>query len=321
MKKRWYWLALAGLLGLAVIAWQLKLPALAYYWLSMQQHADDWQERGIWLPLYRVAVEGRPIDGITENASGLTFNKTTGTLFSVLNRPPELIELSTEGRLLRRISLKGAGDPEGITHVRDDVFILSDEHQQQLYRIRIGPETKEVDVRDVPRLGLAIDYKTNLGFEGVSWDAAHQRLYITKEKSPLRIIVINGLPELLEGRKFDLQISEWKSSQAKTLFMTDLSSLTLHEPTGNMLLMSHESALIVEYAMDGTPISLLPMWRGFHGLKRNVPQAEGVAVGPDGTIYVLSEPNLFYRFERTQPPAWATVPATATPGSGPNVSQ
>jgi len=43
---------------------------------------------------------------------------------------------------------------------------------------------------------------------------------------------------------------------------------------------------------------MMPLWRGFHGLQRKVPQPEGLAVGPNGAIYVLSEPNLFYRFER-----------------------
>ena len=80
--------------------------------------------------------------------------------------------------------------------------------------------------------------------------------------------------------------------------MSDLSSLTLHEPTSHLLLLSDESALVVEYAADGRPISLMPLWRGFHGLQRKVPQPEGLAVGPDGAIYVVSEPNLFYRFER-----------------------
>ena len=102
---------------------------------------------------------------------------------------------------------------------------------------------------------------------------------------------------------FNIDISEWKSSSAASLFMSDLSSLTLHEPTGHLLLLSDESALVVEYAPDGQPIGMLPLWRGFNGLQRKVPQPEGLAVGPDNAIYVLSEPNLFYRFESTQNPS------------------
>lgn len=302
-------LLLTGAAGF--LAWHTNGLAIAYHWARMQTQASAWQENGIWLPHYRAAVEGRPIEGVARNASGLTYSTKTGTLFSVINQPPEIIELDTEGRLLRRIPLDGATDTEGITHVRDDVFVLADERGQQLYRIEIPPRAARIDVRDAPRLGLAIDARRNLGFEGVSWDHANHRLFVVKEKAPLRVLAIAGLPELLAGRRFDLQISEWQSARASALFMTDLSSLSFHEATGNMLLLSDESALIVEYAPDGSPVSMLPMWRGLHGLTRRVPQAEGIAVGPDGAIYVLSEPNLFYRFEREPRARWAENPALA----------
>ncbi|MDS4015595.1 MAG: SdiA-regulated domain-containing protein, partial [Candidatus Accumulibacter sp.] len=38
--------------------------------------------------------------------------------------------------------------------------------------------------------------------------------------------------------------------------------------------------------------------RGRHGLKADVPQAEGVALDDRGTLYLVSEPNLFYVFSR-----------------------
>ena len=240
-----------------------------------------------------------------KNASGLTFNPHTGTLFGVINAPATIIELDTEGNLLRKLKLQGIEDAEGITHVRDNIFVVSDERSHMLYQVEIEPGADRVDVRDSSRMGIALDQAKNLGFEGVSWDEGRQRLFVVKEKSPLRVLEISGLPGLATGEAIDLQISEWKSSTASTLFMTDLSSLTLHDATGHLLLLSDESALVVEYTADGRPVSVLPMWGGWHGLSRRVPQAEGLAVGPDGAVYVVSEPNLFYRFEREPKAGWA----------------
>lgn len=304
-KPRRGWLLLLAALGAAfLLAWQFKLPGLAWYWFGMRGHAEEWAQKGVWLPGYRVGIDGRRIEGIGKNASGLTFNPETRTLFTVINAPPQVAEITTDGRLLRTIPLTGVGDPEGISHVDAERYVIADERDQQLYWVEIGPDTGRLDVSGAPRLGLAIDLGKNLGFEGVSWDHAKDRLFVAKEKSPLRVLEISGIPALFTGGPLDLQIREWKPSRARTLFMTDLSSLTLHEPTGNLLLLSHESRLVVEYAYDGTPVSILPLWKGWHGLARTVPQAEGLAIDDEGTLYVLSEPDLFYRFERTAPPAW-----------------
>jgi uncharacterized protein YjiK len=54
----------------------------------------------------------------------------------------------------------------------------------------------------------------------------------------------------------------------------------------------------VEYDASGAPLSLLSLWAGRHGLQDSVPQAEGVAIGPEGEVYIVSEPNLLYRFDR-----------------------
>jgi uncharacterized protein YjiK len=301
--RRWFWWTLALLL-LCFLAW-FKVPALAYYWASTrwgQAHAGEHGHTALGLARYQVAIEGLPVQGLSRNASGLSFNPETGTLFTVINRPPQVAELSTEGQLLRLIEIEGLKDPEGISHVKGDRYVISDEHSDSVYWVQIGAGSERLRVTDQPRLRLSIDAVDNASFEGVSWDSGTERLFIAKEKLPLRVLVISGLDVDRRLPSLQLSISEWKSWAAASLFMSDLSSLTLHEPTGNLLLLSDESALVVEYAPDGDPLGILPLWRGFHGLQRKVPQAEGLAIGPDGALYVLSEPNLFYRFEPVDRP-------------------
>ena len=300
--RRFWWFLLACLL---LMVWYYKLPGLAYYWfITRDQHGAS-DAPAVRVSGYRVSIEGLPIAGLSRNLSGLTYNVRTGTLFSIVNRPAQVAEISTDGRLIRLIDIDGLKDPEGITYVDGNTYVISDEASHSLYWIQIAATDKRLSVVGVPRLRLGIDVVHNASLEGVSWDSNANRLFVVKEKLPLRVLVITGLRADVHQPGFDIAINEWKSSSAASLFMSDLSSLTYHEPTGNLLLLSDESALIVEYAPDGSPVDMLPLWRGLHGLKRKIPQPEGLSLGSDGAIYVLSEPNLFYRFDPPTRPVWA----------------
>src|SRR5690554_241288 len=178
---------------LAALAWHYKLPQFGYYWASMQLRPGNWKVDGVWLPYYRATIDARVIEGVENNASGLTFNLHTGTLFGVINAPAAIIELDTEGRLLRKLKLHGVEDAEGITHVQDNIFVVSDERSHMLYRVEIDPDAESVDVRHASRMRIALDQVKNRGFEGVSWDEDKQRLFVVKEKAPLRVLEISGL--------------------------------------------------------------------------------------------------------------------------------
>ncbi len=290
-------LALWGLPVLIAIgiflAWYSGWLALVYYRAVIDQPSA--------LGDYRATLQALPVAGIPQNASGLTYHPVRKTLFTVINRPPQVAELSTEGKLLRVVAIKGMKDIEGISHVHGNRFVISDEADHQLVSVDIPDDATSIDVSGQPRLGLAIDIGKNVGFEGVSWDDVGNRLFVVKEKNPMRVLEIGGLRELLQGSRFDLQISEWKPAGRNRLVMTDLSSLTYHEASGHMFLLSDESHMVVEFDANRGPLGLLVLRAGWHGLERTVPQAEGVALTPEGTLFVLSEPNLFYRFEPARP--------------------
>lgn len=254
-------------------------------------------ERGIDLRAYRVRIEARVLEGFADNASGLSFNRVTGTLFAVSNRPPQLAEFSTAGDLLRLVVLRGVGDPEGIAHIEGELFVIADERSHQLVLASLPAGVTELDLSAAPRLGVGIDVAGNSGFEGVAWDAARRRLIVVKEKAPLRVLEIGGLLEAIAGGPFNVQIGEWARRPLRAPALRDLSGVAVHEPSGHVLLLSEASRLIVEYDAMRRPLGRLVLRAGHHGLIADVPQAEGLALGPDGALYLLSEPNLFYRFE------------------------
>lgn len=293
--RRHIWLGTAIVLVLAAGLWASGVVGLAAHQLAM--HGTATATPTLNLASYRVGIEGAPIPGLDDNTSGLTFSPATGTLFTAINRPAELAELSPEGRLLRRIPLTGASDVEGITHVEGNRFILVDEGRHRLSWVTITPETASLDTDAAPFLTLDLGAFKNMGFEGISWDQRRKELVIVQEMWPVRVMVIGGLDRAVMGQGLGVTVREWQPDSWAGHFVTDLSSVTVHDATGNMILLSDMSSMLAEYGPEGAPLSLMTLWSGWHGLQDGVPQAEGVAIGPDGAVFIVSEPNLFYRFD------------------------
>ncbi|MOA64726.1 hypothetical protein D3C78_1908710 [compost metagenome] len=51
---------------------------------------------------------------------------------------------------------------------------------------------------------------------------------------------------------------------------------------------------------EGKVVSFRSLAGGFAGLQKGIPQAEGVTIDDEGHLYLISEPNLFYRFTREE---------------------
>lgn len=293
MKKLLIALVLLLVLGGGVLHY-LHLDVLWWHSWRMQQapaHHDS-----LALDRYRVDIQRQPIEGLDDDVSALTFNPQTGTLFAVLNGEPLLVELSVEGRLLRKVRINGVQDMEGLTYVAGNRFVIAEERTQRLIEIEVADDAVELDVAGAPSLTIGLDLNGNKGFEGLSWDQRLQRLLVVKERDPLRVLAVSGFIGAPPGSPIAVRIEELKSPDSPWLFMRDLSSLSLHDETGHLLLLSDESNMLVEYDEDSHPRSLLGLWRGMHGLEHTVPQAEGLAMDEQQRLYLVSEPNLFYRF-------------------------
>lgn len=281
------------LLGALGVMRYLSLDVLLYQ--NWRLNSAAMPEPSLNLGRYRVDIEARVVEGLDDDLSALTYNRDRDSLATVINGEPLFLELDLEGRILRRVRVEGVSDMEGIAHVDGSRYLIAEERAQRLLLVDIPDNAQSVDTRNAPSLRLALDDAGNKGIEGVTWDDIGQRVLVVKERDPLRLIAIEGFVNA-DAHAPALRIAELQAEDSPGLFMSDLSSVSQHNATGHLLLLSDASHMLVEYGANYEPISLLGLWSGMSGLSATVPQAEGVAVDSQGRIYVVSEPNLFYRF-------------------------
>lgn len=266
-------------------------------WFNWQvfRQASDAQALG--LDEYEAVIEARVIKGLEDNVSALSYDPDRKTLFTVTNKDPELVELSLEGEVVRRIPLTGFGDAEAVEYISPGTYVISDEHSQRLIKVQVDDDTLFLDSADAQQLTLGVDAGGNNGFEGLAYDNQGKRLFVAKERKPVQIIEVRGFPNLDPATPHTLAVTSSTTRNAG-LFVRDLSSLQFDERSGHLLALSDESRQILELDTDGKPVGNVSLSKGSMGLGKNVPQAEGIAMGEDGTLYLVSEPNLFYVFKK-----------------------
>jgi uncharacterized protein YjiK len=296
----WKWTLLLLMLTLAYQVTTLQLDNRLYFWVKTSLHETEWGSRSLWLPEYRVAIDALPVVGVDKNLSGLTYDPKRDHLWAVVNHPETLLALNTKGELLASYPLSGFSDVEDITYLGDDLLLLAEERDQALVVVQVPAQPGTLFREDYRSLTLGIDLGVNQGFEGAGYDRAGDRLFVVKEHSPPKLYEIRGLKASVQGN-FNLQVIDRQAWIDQNMFANDLSSIHYDEKTGHLVLLSDESKVMIELdAKDGTLISFRSLFRGFAGLQSSVPQGEGLTLDDQGNLYLVSEPNLFYRFEREQ---------------------
>lgn len=269
----------------------LRWDERAWLWLQESIAPTEQHSTSLWLSGYEVAIQIEVPGFEEEEFSDLAFNPVTRTLFTVSGKTPLLIELSLEGKVLRSIPVIGAANLEGVAVMDDGYMAITDERQHNLSIFRLDASTKELHTDQfVQQVDLGHTEEPNKGFEGLAWDKRNQRFVLGKEKYP---VMIYSLPS--DGRKVTGELQELASMES---YMTDLSALTLDPRSGNILVLSQESHLLVELDEQYQPSEFIALLRGLNGLDHTIPQAEGVALDDVGNLYMVSEHNLFYVFHK-----------------------
>ncbi|WP_057411335.1 SdiA-regulated domain-containing protein [Pseudomonas amygdali] len=289
-------LALVPLIVVFVIANQRYryVESALFDWQVFWQ-SDSLQSIG--LDQYRVVTEAQVIDGLQDDVSGLSYDPDRKSLFTVTNQTPELVELSLDGRVLRRIPLVGFGDAEAVEYISPGTYVISDERRLRLIQIHVDDNTKSLDAAQAEQLTLGITASGNKGYEGLAYDSVGKRLFVARERDTVQIIEVRGFPRTNSEAPGNLQVIS-NSKRDGRLSVRDLSSLQFDETSGHLLALSDESKRILELDTSGHPIGSGSLAKGAMGLSKDVPQAEGMAMDAEGTLYLVSEPNLFYVFRK-----------------------
>jgi uncharacterized protein YjiK len=266
----------------------LHLDDRAQLWLSERNLSKGEQADSIWLPGYQAVLQGKPLAGLeNDEASDLAYITVTG-------KTPMLVEISREGEVLRRIPLNGFANLEGVAVLENGNVAVTDERRRTLSIFTLDPLTRELDVHDADEFDLGFADSGNKGFEGIAWDPAQGRLLLGKEREPTAMFSLAS-----DGSRS--LAGELQPLPSYGLGMRNLSALSVDPRTGHVLALSAQSNLLLELDEAGEPVSFISLLGGFNGLESRIPRAEGVAMDETGDIYMVSEPNLFYVFRRSEP--------------------
>ncbi|WP_277759742.1 SdiA-regulated domain-containing protein [Pseudomonas sp. A34-9] len=290
---RWYvWLLLVVAAAYA-LAFAMHWDDRGVLWLQERFESQAEQKESIWLPDYRVVIDAKPLTGMEKDeASDLAYNPQTKTLFSVMGKNPFLAELTLRGDVLRKMPLVGWSNPEGLTVMENGLMAIVDERQHMLSIVKVDAETRELNIADFPKYDLGPSKDQNKAFEAITWDPHNQQLLLGEERPPALFTWKSDGSQILKGDKQKLASDE--------LDIRNLSALAIDPRTQHTLVLSADSHLLLELDEKGEQVSFMTLLGGFNGLKNTIPRAEGVTMDEAGTLYMVSEPNLFYRFEKQQ---------------------
>lgn len=242
------------------------------------------------LRAYVADIEGKEVKGVKDNLSGLTWSDKHRLLFAVVNKPPEVVWLTSDGERTGSLPIPEITDPEAVEWMGDNLFRVGSEKDGSAWLVNIDIlKGNHQLLSNIPLEGYT--RPGNNGLEGLAWDKENQVLFAAKEKKPVII-------SRVDVQREESSVSTLPASVTSSV--RDVSGLHYHSPTASLLVLSDESNKVLEINSEGLVTDRLYLNAGWAGLAEDIPQAEGLALDDEANLYIVSEPNLFYRFTKKQ---------------------
>jgi uncharacterized protein YjiK/phosphodiesterase/alkaline phosphatase D-like protein len=248
---------------------------------------------------------------LAQEASAVTYNWDTDTLFVVGDGGTSVVQVTKTGALIDSMTLAPGPSPqgtdfydtEGVTYIGGNKFVLVEERDRQanLFTYVAGGILHKTDVQTV-KLGTTIG---NIGLEGVSYDPstngpAGNGYVFVKEKDPESVFqtnidfvagtATNGSPAATGSTNlFDPALANL-ADFSDVFALSNLPSLSGQPDFSHLLILSQESGQIVNIDRAGNIYSTLTIVSDPGNPLSVAGQTnEGVTMDRDGNLYVVNE--------------------------------
>ncbi|MDO8188901.1 lamin tail domain-containing protein [Conexibacter sp. JD483] len=242
---------------------------------------------------------------LASEASSVTYDWDTDTLFVVGDGGTSVVQVSKRGELIDSMTLAAGSSPqgtefydtEGIAYLGGGRFALVEERYRQVSRFTyVAGGTLQRSAVQTVKLGTTIG---NVGIEGITNDPFSGGFVAVKEKDPLGIFqtgidfdagtATNGSPTTVNSTDLFTPSRLGLSDLSDVFSLSNLRGLTGADAS-RLLVLSQESGKIVNTDRSGNVSSTLTL-RGDPGDPLSVADQthEGVTMDEDGTLYVVDE--------------------------------
>jgi uncharacterized protein YjiK len=242
---------------------------------------------------------------LAEEASAVTYDWDTETLFVAGDGGTSIVQVNKEGELIDSMTLAPGSSPqgttfydtEGLTYIGNEEFVITEERERQIDKFKYEPGTEltRAAVKTV-KLGTTIG---NIGLEGVSNDPISGGFILTKEMEPEGIFqtgvdwnactATNGSPTTDESTNLFPTADAGLGDMSDVYALANVEGISDQEKE-NLLIISQESGQVVNVSRTGVVHSRLTLVSA-PGNPLTIPQQtdEGVTMDEEGTLYVVNE--------------------------------
>lgn len=244
-------------------------------------------------------------------ASAVTWNWDSDTLFVIGDEGEYLAEIDKQGTLIGSMYLFGFDDTEGVTYIGDGRFAVVEERVQDLSVLTWSAGTAAVR-SNLPSASIGPTVG-NVGLEDASYDPLTGRFLIVKEKTPQALY--DADIDFTAGAVSLNQLVTPANTFAQILGTADLSGVSVLSTvpsligTGdqdNLLVYSQESSRLLEVSRTGDVLGSMD----FSAIADDI---EGVTIDANGVIYLVGETPRLYVLAPTlpvpEPGTWALFAA------------